>query len=226
MPEVVIGIFLVVIGMIAIIAIVQHLNEKKRTESLRKLADELNFEFFPKGKPQLTAALAQFQLFNIGRARQMWNLLSGYAGGLELNIFDYRYTTGSGKSQRTWKKTVFAARCRDMDLPQFNMRPETVWNKIGAWLGFKDIDFDSHPIFSRLYYLKGADEGAIRALFSPEILEYFEGHHGLNVEAMGDVVLYYTMERRKPEGIRAFMTDGFAILKLFRPGDRPEPAEQ
>ena len=211
--------FTVLIVVIIVVTIVAtHIYEKKRTEALRKVADELNFEFLPAGEARLTSALSAFHLFNIGRGRRMSNLLRGRAGGIELNIFDYRYTTGSGKSQRTWNETVFAARCQEMDLPQFSMRPETVWSKIGTWFGFKDIDFDSHPTFSRTYYLKGADEEEIRKIFRPEVLEYFEAHAGLNVEGLGDVILYHTTKRRKPEQIRAFMTDGFAILKLFQPG--------
>jgi hypothetical protein len=215
----IIGIIGFVILCVVVSIIVTNILERKRREAIRILAEELHFEFFPGGKADLLAAMSPFRLFNVGRSRLMKNLMRGVAGGIELDIFDYRYTTGSGKSQQTFSFTVLSARTEDMDLPQFSLRPESFWNKIGNILGLRDIDFDTNPKFSSLYHLKGADESAIRSVFRPEVLEYFAQHPKLNVEGSGDTLIYFVGSRLAANKVRDFMAEGFAVLNLFRSAD-------
>ena len=42
--------------------------------------------------------------------------------------------------------------------------------EMGAVLGHQDIDFASHPAFSRRYLLRGHDENAVRVLFTDVLL--------------------------------------------------------
>src|SRR5438105_4494701 len=98
--------------------------EKKRTEAFAALAQELNFEFSPKGNAKLLSDLGSCHLGSLGHSKQIKNLLKGRAQGLEICIFDYKYVVGSGKSQQTYQQSVFVARAGDMDLPKFTMRPE------------------------------------------------------------------------------------------------------
>lgn len=207
------GVFtLVIVG----IVVNYHL-EKKRTEAFQKLAGELSFRFLPAGSGELLRELGHFHLFTPGHSKQMKNLMRGEAQGLEISIFDYRYVVGSGKHRQTWNQSVFLARSSGMNLPHFSMRPESIWHKIGSWFGYEDIDFESHPKFSKAYLLKGPDESAIRNLFTAETLDHFEATHGLNVEGHGDLLIFYRYARLQPDKIRDFMTEGFGVLKLFQP---------
>jgi hypothetical protein len=205
-----------IIAFVAVIVVVGWYMEKKRTEAFQKLAEDMNFKFRPKGSANLMSDLASFHLFGLGHSKEMKNLLMGEAQGLQVNIFDYKYVVGYGKHRQVYQQSVFVVYADDMDLPSFTMRPESIWHKIGSLLGYKDIDFDTHPKFSKMYLLKGPDEDAIRDVFTPEALEYFEDRKGLNVEADRDLIVYYRYSRLKPEKIRDFMAEGFDVLSLFR----------
>lgn len=194
-----------------------HLYEKKRTKSLSDLAQELAFEFSPLGDSAYFDSMAALHLFSQGRDRTWSNLMRGEAGGLAVSIFDYRFTTGSGKHKHTTKQTVICFQFDEPSLPLFSLRPESFWHKVGGWLGMKDIDFDSHPRFSSAYYLQGPDEAAIRRLFEPRVLEFFEKNLSLSVEAMGQRLFHYTPGVRvDPKKMHDFMARGFEILKQFR----------
>jgi hypothetical protein len=218
---IVIGFIVFIIAMVIIAAIVNYYQEKKRTEAIRDLARQLSFDFSPMGNPELMAHLGGFHLMGIGHSREIHNLLQGSAGELQISIFDYRYVTGSGKQRRTWQQSVFVAQRLGMDLPTFSMRPESIWHKIGHLFGMNDINFETHPRFSGRYLLKGPDEGSIRELFRPEVLEYFEERTGLNIEGAGSLLLYATYKRLDPAKIRDFMAEGFDILKLLQPATGP-----
>jgi hypothetical protein len=132
-----------------------------------------------------------------------------------VTIFDHKYVTGGGKSSHTWNHSVVCFRFEGTELPSFSLRPENIWHKIGSWLGYQDIDFDSHPVFSSNYLLRGGDEDAIRMLFTDPVLEFYEQNPGLSTEGSGNILLFYRHSVRVgPQGIRPFMEEGLKVLSL------------
>lgn len=214
-PWIFIGGFIIVA---LIIAYVGHLFEKKRTKALSELANEIAFDFSPHADPTYFDSLKALNLFSQGRNPTWSNLMRGEAGDLAVSIFDYAFTTGSGKHKRTTRQTVILFQFDAPSLPLFSLRPESFWHKVGSWFGMKDINFDSHPRFSSAYTLQGPNEEAIRQIFNAKALDFFEQNTNLSVEAMGDRLLYYAPGvRHDPKKIREFLTRGFEILKQFRP---------
>jgi hypothetical protein len=218
--------FLIIGGVIAIIVIALYINylvEKKRTEGMKNVADELGFEFFPKGDGPLLTELSLFNLFTQGHSRRLYNLMRGDANNLEVDIFDYTYVTGSGKSSHTWNQTLVCFGMRDANLPSFSLRPETFWDKIGTWFGYQNINFDNNPVFSDKYLLRGRDEETVRGLFTDDVLAFFERQQGLSIEGYGHRLVFYRQSKRvNPENIRGFLEEGFKVLALFQ---RPADAE-
>jgi carbonic anhydrase len=208
-------------GVIAIIAVALYVNylvEKKRTEGMQRVAEELGFEFSPKGDGPLLTELSLFNLFTQGHSRRLYNLMRGEANNLEVDIFDYTYVTGSGKSSHTWNQTIVCFGMGETSLPSFSLRPETFWDKIGSWFGYQNINFDTHAGFSDKYLLRGRDEEAVRGLFPDEVLGSFERQPGLSVEGYGHRLVFYRQSKRvDPDNLRAFLEEGFKVLALFTP---------
>jgi hypothetical protein len=193
-----------------------YLMEKKRVEDLKKVAAELAFEFEPKGNAGFLQSLGSFHLFAQGHSRVLSNLMRGRTLDLEVAIFDYRYTTGSGKHKHIWNHSVVSFRFAGTPLPVFSLRPENMGHKIGQWFGSQDIDFETHPRFSRSYLLRGTDEAAVRSVFNKAVLDFFEAKPGLCTEGAGNTLLFYRERKRmKPEEIRGLMEEGFGVLGLF-----------
>jgi len=218
MPGLAIGGMIVVMiaAAVGIILIVQHF-EKKRTEALQPIAEGMNFTFVAKPDQSMVGALGAFHLFSQGHGKKASNLMEGRSQDIDLRIFDYTYTIGGGKNSQTFRQTVALFESPELRLPSFALRPESFFHKIGSAFGFKDINFDEHPEFSKKYLLKGADEDAIRALFDDEIMGHYEAHAGLSTEGAGQVLLYYRLSKRpKPEEIAQFMADGFVVFGVFK----------
>jgi hypothetical protein len=228
--------FAIIGGIIAVALVAayfSYLQEKKRAEALRQVAEELQFDFTPKGDGGLLGELTGqgLFLFSQGHRKKVYNVLRGRAGGLEVAIFDYDYTTGGGKNSHTHRQSAVAFRFDGPPLPAFSLRPENVWHKIGQLFGYQDIDFDEHPTFSSRYLLRGPDEAAVREVFTDEVLSFYEGMQGVSTEANGDRLLFYRHEKRvKPERIRPLLEEGFKILAVFRPpgeeGKKAEPGAE
>jgi hypothetical protein len=194
-----------------------HVAEKKRVEQLLQMAQELGFEFQTVGDAALLSRLNRFHLFSQGHSKKQSNLMRGKTQDLEVAIFDYRYTTGSGKNSHTWNHTVICFHFDGPPLPEFSLRPESFAHKIGAWFGYQDIDFADDPSFSHKYLLRGSNEPAIRELFTGNVRRHFDQKPGLSVEGSGDTLVFYRHATRvKPEAIRGLLEDGFAVYGLLR----------
>ena len=65
-------------------------------------------------------------------------------------MFACRYVTGGGKHTRVIRQTVIYFRSPQLHLPEFALRPENLFHKMGAAFGYQDIDFDSHRKFVKI----------------------------------------------------------------------------
>lgn len=119
----------------------------------------------------------RFALFDVGRSRRIFNTLRGphavRVGQLAIQAGDYRYTTGSGKHQRTHRLSYLMATL-PVRLPadaHLVIRPEHFGDTLGAMVGFDDIDFESEE-FSRRYFVKSNDRKFAYAVIHPRMMEY------------------------------------------------------
>ena len=201
--------------MLGIGAYLLHL-EKKRTEALRALAERMGWSFAAQADFGAVPGVDRFELFTWGRAREIRNLCRAQLGDRQVAVFDYRYVTGSGKSRRSWDQTVVHVQSPQLRLPRFALRPEHVFHKIGGLFGYRDIDLDADPEFSRRYLLRGEDEPAIRAAFGPGVLDFYDRNPKCCTEAAGaDLLFWRTSRRVAPEDVSSFVDLALALADRF-----------
>ena len=143
---------IIIVGMTLIIGVIVYLvrqYEQKRTAELAEFFREISF------RPVEQMPIPDLRVTSKGHSRKVRNCFSGRAGGLNLSIFDYRYTVGGGKNQHTYQFTMAMT---ETNLPVFQLYKEGVFQKIADKFSKTDIDFEGYPIFSDKYVLKGDEE--------------------------------------------------------------------
>lgn len=168
-----------------------------RPTQLKNIALQLEMKFSPDDDWGLFSLLKDFQLFRRGHSRKITNLLYRQAGMLEteIHIFDYRYVISTNNSWRVFKQTVFFVHSKKLGLPQFLLRPENFFHKIGQLLGMQDIDFEAYPKFSNQYLLRGDDEEYIRASFPDAALQFFTVEKNWSLEGLNYYLILYQKNR-------------------------------
>ena len=208
------GLFLigVMILFFAATAWFSRASNKKRTDALQAEAEAMGLQFNADGS-EASNRFSEFRLMNIGRSRKSQNLISGDAGDVKISIFDYLYTTGSGKNRRTARQTVVALESAGINAPAFSMRRQgSFFDKIGKFFGGQDIDFESHPMFSEMFVLQGADEDAVRRFFTPALLTFFETKAGHSIEGgLGKMILYKANKRSAPEELKDMLASAYEV---------------
>ena len=144
-------------------------------------------------------------------------MLHGVTEHVDVAIFGYEYMTRVGQHTSTAKQNVIYFRSPALNLPEFALRPENLFDKIGDVFGGQDIDFESHPKFSKSYSLRGSDEQKVRETFTDEVLSFFENQTGISTEGGGDQLIFYRAGKRiDPDQVSSFKQEGFRVFELFK----------
>jgi hypothetical protein len=214
------GIVLLVIAAAALLgglAYWSHQARKKRREALAALAAQMRWSFTPDGDDTLRSIMGGFRLFAHGHSKRFTNLMRGPGEASNMALFDYEYTIGGGKERHTFRQTVLSLNLGGRPLPRFCLRPERAWDKVEAFFGHKDINFDMHPDFSKKYSLRGDDEYQIQKLFTGGLIAFVEGAPGISMEGEGSTLLLYRNRKlAKSEDIRAFIEMGSRLAALLQ----------
>jgi hypothetical protein len=195
------GFFLAVFTVLIIWSI---LYARKRSQDLAAAAQQLGFTFMgdtwhgPVLNPQFKTSLLQ-------RTNGSFkNVMVGMSGSLQAIVFDYKYQAGKSTITQT-----IACFTHNIQLPSFALKPEGIFDRIGDAIVHSDIDFDSHPDFSRRYVLKSPDEASTRRFFTPAVLSYMEqifAEMKWNIETSGiNLFLYRPGRTVSPTDLSTFL---------------------
>jgi len=146
------------------------------------------------------------------------NVMTRQDAHAEQLLFDYEFLENAGKHTHRVRQTVLNTSNTDRALPPFQLRPESLLDKVASAFGHGDIDFEHRPEFSRRYHLRGEDEPAIRKLFDSTRMRFFEQNPGWSVESDGEWLVTY--RARKAPGVEeldAFVRDCQRIREVLRP---------
>jgi hypothetical protein len=108
---------------------------------------------------------------------------------------------------------------QDRHLPLFELRPQGFLDRVAEMFVHKDINFESHPVFSKRFVLKGEDEASIRSLFTPALLSAFEmlpPEKKWHIEESGMTLLVYRSNITvAPQDLRTFLDETSAVAQTF-----------
>ena len=143
-----------------------------------------------------TSYLRNFQFFEIRPIERKSNCIRGTFDDMKVQweIADVTFNEGAAFSAEVHHSTVMTLRLTKQ-LPKFVMEKEGIFDKIFdrvmAFSGYKDIDFDLYPGFSKNILLMGEDEESIRKFFTPGLIQFFETEGVQHIECNGEALLVF-----------------------------------
>jgi len=195
----------------------------KRQMSLRDFAERHDFLFYP----MTILNAAKYKGFPIEKGSRILyeeNMISNYTDFGRVEISDVTVSDGAGIAQQDSQVTVILLSELQFVIPDFSLEPEHLWTKLSEFSFGKDIDFKTHPSFSKKYYLRGEDEFAVREFFSEECIRFFESHENIHMESHRNKLLVYnkkeTLEANEIDEILVFIK---AFVKMINSHEK-QPA--
>lgn len=185
-------VLVLVLAVIAAIAVAGHLAALRRRKELAALAAARGWSFDAGEDSGMSGRCAGFDCLLRGDRRYAFNVMRGDAGGRGLLAFDYHYQTYTrdSKGRRHTHHHRFSAVVRDSGLPlqPLVLRGETFFDKVGEFLGFDDIDFESTE-FNRRFHVKSPDRRFAYDVLSQETMEFLLGQPTFTLEIAGSKLM-------------------------------------
>ncbi len=140
-----------------------------------------------------TRNIRQFQFFDTRPIEFRNNLIHGHYQDLDLKweVADVTFDEGAMNAKEVYRTTVQIIELPDKQLPPFTMEQEELMDKILSISGFEDVDFKTYTNFSSRFVIKGLDEKALRAFFTPKILAFFEKEKIYHLESNGHALFIF-----------------------------------
>jgi len=166
-----------------------------RQNRLKNLANEKDYRFNHEVDWN-TSYLKQFHFFEIRPIERKSNSLIGQFDdtGVSWQISDVTFNEGDAFSAETFNTTLIVLKL-NKKIPVFTMEKEGLFEKIFdrvmALTGYKDIDFEMYPDFSRKFLITGKNESEIRSFFSKELVGFFEKNQIYHVESNGEALIIF-----------------------------------
>lgn len=189
--------------------------KNKRREGVAAFASDLSLEYRSLSFPEDLGITVPFHLFSLGRSQEINNIVVADTQDTVAVMFDYKYVVGSGKNSATHRLSVVFFSSKLLNTPEFTMRPERWFHRLGQVFGITDIDFQSHPIFSSQFLLQASDENALRSWMSMNRLTALEKYKDICIESMGSECLVYKTTLIPPRNLRAWLEESFAIFSIL-----------
>ncbi|RBW63190.1 SulP family inorganic anion transporter [Tenacibaculum sp. E3R01] len=160
----------------------------KRQKSVSKISKELGWSY--KTTPKEVTEIPEFGYFKTRQINKVSNILSNE----NCALFDVEFSEGELIAKQIIKATMFYISI-DEKVPEFTLDREGIFEYIYHFAGFKDIDIEDHPDFSRRFYLSGKNQFDIRSFFTDELILFFESNNYYHIEGSKNGLLIIGKER-------------------------------
>jgi hypothetical protein len=185
-----------------------------RQIDLRKLAEGEGYTFYPQ-KVKNALKYKEFPIESGHKVLYEENLMTCYTSFARVEISDITLGEGVRQAESQTQMTILYLADIDLHLPDFALEPERLWTKLGEFAFGKDIDFSTHEVFSKKYYLRGVDETAVRNFFSEELLQFLEQHDDLHIEAhKNKLIIFVRREELSASEIKSLVAVAQEFLKI------------
>ena len=192
----------------------------QRQKRLRSLAIDKEYQY----SSQIdwnTIYLKKFRYFEIRPIERKYNCLKGTFkdSNVSWEIADVTFNEGNAFTAETFNTTLMILNL-NKKLPTFTMEKEgmlgNIFDRVMAFTGYKDIDFEMYPNFSKKFLLMGENESEIRSFFTDEIIHFFENHQIYHLESNGEsLVIFDKIKLARTDETIAFIEYGKELASLF-----------
>ena len=192
----------------------------QRQKRLKSLAIDKEYQY----SSQIdwnTIYLKKFHFFEIRPIERKYNCLKGTFkdSNVSWEIADVTFNEGNAFTAETFNTTLMILNL-NKKLPTFTMEKEgvlgNIFDRVMAFTGYKDIDFEMYPNFSKKFLLMGENESEIRSFFTDEIIQFFENHQIYHLESNGEsLVIFDKIKLARTDETIAFIEYGKELASLF-----------
>ncbi len=197
----------VILVIIVFASIAAYKAEKARIAALAAIAKERGWSFSTAPDRSHDEQYRDFSTFGTGHSRRAYNTIvgtheiNGDQHPIKMGDYLYKITTHNGKnsSTTTYRLSYLIIHLPYPAVPDLLIRAENFMDKIGAAMGFDDIDFESVE-FSKKFLVKSSDKRFAYDVVTPQMMEFLMESPKKSIDQKaGRICITLGTRRWKPE---------------------------
>ncbi len=182
----------------------------KRQKNIQKISEEMHYSYDAFSAIEMEE-LPEFGYFKTRKIDKVSNVLSND----DCTIFDVQFSEGEMIAKQVIKATMLHIHTQK-EVPNFTLDKEGIFEYLYHFAGFKDINLEKHPDFSKRFYLLGKNEAKIRTFFTDELILFLESNKQYHIEASKVGLLIFSNERlASVKEIKALAYFGASLRKII-----------
>jgi hypothetical protein len=135
-------------------------------------AKRLRLRFTDQPQPLDWEWLKSFDTFGGATSHQRpWYVMTGIFNDLEVSIMDYSCCVGAGRYANVFQQTVFVVHNALPGVPRFLLYTPGLMDRLIRKLFDKSVSIPGEEEFNKCFMLGAADAAAMRALFTPDVVD-------------------------------------------------------
>lgn len=163
----------------------------KRQEELKKIVLNLKWSYTP-NKSISNIDLSSFVFFKTKKINFIYNAIYNTQNTFKLS--DIEFSEGEFIAHKRARTTILTINLK-IKVPVFTLNKEGILEFIYKFAGFKDINIETHPDFSKRFFLLGERPDRIKLFFTNELMAFFENNPHYHIECNGSILLLMRKER-------------------------------
>jgi hypothetical protein len=93
---------------------------------------------------------------------------------------------------------------------------DKIIDRMKSYTGYKDIDFEKYPEFSKKFLILGNKEAEIQSFFTSDIIHFFESRQIYHVESNGEaLIIFDKIKLARTDETIAFIDYGEQLASLL-----------
>ena len=182
----------------------------KRQKNIQKISEEMHYSYDAFSAIEMEE-LPQFGYFKTRKIDKVSNILSND----DCTIFDVQFSEGEMIAKQVIKATMLHIHTQK-EVPNFTLDKEGIFEYLYHFAGFKDINLEKYPDFSKRFYLLGKNEAKIRTFFTDELILFLESNKQYHIEASKVGLLIFSNERlASVKELKALAYFGASLRKII-----------
>lgn len=181
---------------IIIVAIAGWHAAAKRRAELRQWATAHSLHFNPSKHCHLDSEFPDFRCLHQGHSRYAHNVAHGHWDQRPILAFDYHYVTGHGRDRQTHQFSAVIVES-DVLLQPLLIRPENLFDKMSAFFGHEDINFESAE-FSRRFFVKAPNKRWAYDVIHARTMEFLMANPPFSIQFEPRCAICYRDRHFKP----------------------------
>ncbi len=207
----------IIVAVMALLVTLGIMSEKARKRKILEFFERVGgkAQFAPGPAEQTDAIRRVPMLASLPRAGEGINFIGSVSiEGQPATLVAHRYTTGAGKNRRTHYHTVAAVDCPSR-WPELTVSPETIFHRLAAFFGSKDIQLDDAE-FNKRWRVQGPDENFALVCLDPSVQSWINTYaQGLSIRIGQGAACVIAYRQIKPEELQSFLPLPGALVKTM-----------